>query len=179
MKTGRYHLGAAALLISVGLSAQAQNPVANFEPTNPNNFSVNIADPANNPVAPAPGLGLDRGSTVTYLGGDPVRIVFPGKCYVVLPTFNGITPASVPGCCPGTLTQLTSLTVDETACQMAGAVPIGAPAMTGKALLGALGVAALAGGIVAIANQDDDEGPVSPFVSRLVSALEPVSPSSR
>lgn len=159
MRTSRYSPIAAALLMSAGLIAQAQNPVANLEPTNPNNLSVSIVDPANNPVTPVPGLGLDRGTTVTYLGGDPVRIVFPGKCYVELPTFQGITPSKVPGCCPGTLTQLTSLTVDENACQMAGAVPlIGAPAVASStALLGVLGAAVIAGGIVALANQDDDD----------------------
>lgn len=165
--------GVATLLMGMGVVAQAQNPVANLEPTNPSNYNVSIVDPVNNPVAPVPGLALDSNTKVTWLSGDPVRVVFPGRCYVQLPTFQGVTPAATP-CCPGTLTQLTTVTVDANACALPAAVPLagGGLPVAGTAGAGWAGVvpilagAALVGGILAI-NADNN-----------ASAAEPVSPSA-
>ena len=119
-----------APLLGLGAAAQAQNPVANLEPTNPNNFTVSVIDAAKQPVSPViPGLGLDKGATVTYLAGDPVRIVFPGTCFVQLAAEGQ-----------------TSLAVDESACLMAGAVPLsGGSAGLGAASLAALGAGGPAG----------------------------------
>lgn len=155
-------VGAVTVLMGLGIAAQAQNPVANLEPTNPNNFNVNVVDPTNNQVNPVPGLGLERNTQVTWLGGDPVRVVFPGKCYISLPTFQGTTPATTP-CCPGTLTQLTAVTVDENACALPAAVPlVPAGGIAGGAtpyIL--LGTAALVGAAIAIANNDDDDNAIN------------------
>lgn len=152
-------VGTATLLMGLGLAVQAQNPVANLEPTNPNNFNVTVVDPANNPITPVSGLGLESNTQVTWLGGDPVRIVFPGKCYISLPTFQGTTPAATP-CCPGTLTQLTAVTVDENLCGLPAAIPLVAGAGGAGAWPYILGAAALLGGAAAIIannNNDDDE----------------------
>ena len=149
-------VGATVLLMGLGMAAQAQNPIANLEPTNPNNFNVTVVDPANNQVTPVPGLGLESNSQVTWLGGEPVRIVYPGKCYIPLPTFQGITPAATP-CCPGTLTQLTTVTVNENACALPGAVPLVAAGGAGAVPYILLGAAVLGGAAAIIANNNDDD----------------------